>query len=331
MTTAVRGNQDPIIVSLRSGNDSLDEEFIRKRCPGESLSQPGYELRVNSKEPADVVIILGHLRKDEKLTARPGYVFRWDQEPQSRVPFSRTIDRFYTHLSDPGNARIVPSPPILDWYVDRSYDALANDVEPLKTETLSVIASTMTKLAGHRARGALAEAIAKEIPVAHLYGRGRERELSDKAEGLFPYRYSVAVENTSRPHYWTEKISDCFVSLTVPFYFGAPNITEYFPEEALIPIPVDDPERAIAIIRETLHRDDYEARLPALREAKRLVLEKYSLHATIGRIVSEEADLIRSRPRRTRTLHGRLTRRLGWIRGKGIRVNLREQWAKRVG
>ena len=41
-------------------------------------------------------------------------------------------------------------------------------------------------------------------------------------------KYSIAIENQQLPNMVTEKIIDCFASKTIPIYWGAPNIGDYF-------------------------------------------------------------------------------------------------------
>lgn len=47
-------------------------------------------------------------------------------------------------------------------------------------------------------------------------------------ELLFESMFSVIVENEAEPNWFTEKIIDAFRTYTVPIYFGAPNIGDYF-------------------------------------------------------------------------------------------------------
>jgi hypothetical protein len=94
---------------------------------------------------------------------------------------------------------------------------------------------------------------------------------------LAPFRYSVAVENSRHDHYWTEKIADCFLAGTVPIYWGAPNIKDYFPVDAMIVIDSLDPVEVARIIKAEATPEGYQHRLPALREAKRRVLQEYNL------------------------------------------------------
>ncbi len=57
----------------------------------------------------------------------------------------------------------------------------------------------------------------------------------DKISTIKDYRFVICYENTSdAPGYITEKIFDCFAAGVVPIYWGAPNVTEYIPEECFI-------------------------------------------------------------------------------------------------
>ena len=108
-----------------------------------------------------------------------------------------------------------------------------------------------------------------------LFGRGFT-PLADKWDGLAPYRYSIAVENYRGPDYWTEKIADCFLSWTMPIYYGCTNITDYFPPEAMVLIDIDDIEEAVDKIREAIAQDLWRKNLDAIEYARKLVLENTS-------------------------------------------------------
>jgi hypothetical protein len=51
---------------------------------------------------------------------------------------------------------------------------------------------------------------------------------NDDKINLFYSMYSVAIENSSIPNYFTEKLIDCLITKTIPIYWGCPNIDEYF-------------------------------------------------------------------------------------------------------
>lgn len=124
------------------------------------------------------------------------------------------------------------------------------------------------------------------MPEMHVYGRGA-RPLDDKAKALDAYRYSVAIENYIGPHHWTEKLSDAFLGLTLPFYAGCTNAADYFPAESFIPIDIKDPAGAARIIRQAILDKEYEKRLPAIMEARRRVLFEHNFFAVISREIEK--------------------------------------------
>jgi hypothetical protein len=92
--------------------------------------------------------------------------------------------------------------------------------------------------------------------------------------------YSVAIENSQLLGHITEKFTDCILSGTVPIYFGAPDIGDFYPKDSYIWLPIDSIEKSLSII-ENLSKDDYLKRIPALLEAQRRYIEFYSLSAFI--------------------------------------------------
>ena len=52
--------------------------------------------------------------------------------------------------------------------------------------------------------------------------------IKDKIEGLKDYRYHFVIENVRRDFWFTEKLIDCFVTGTIPIFWGCPGINGYF-------------------------------------------------------------------------------------------------------
>lgn len=187
----------------------------------------------------------------------------------------RSFDRVRTVQPDITHPRRAVGHTALPWYLGPGYDQLSSGDFPAKTDDISVICSNKAMIGGHRRRLRFVEQLLELSPMPR-FGRGF-RDLPDKWEGLAPFRYSVAVENSRHDHYWTEKIADCFLAGTVPIYWGAPNIRDYFPADAMIVIDTLDPVEVARIIKTEATPEAYQRRLPALREAKRRVLEEYNL------------------------------------------------------
>jgi Arc/MetJ-type ribon-helix-helix transcriptional regulator len=193
------------------------------------------------------------------------------------------------------HAGAIFSQPALVWFYGRGtelgrYDRLASlEYLPKSRDVSTVCSSKRQRHTLHRQRYDFVQALRIHLPDMDVFGHG-VRPISDKAEALDDYRYHIAIENHVGRHHWTEKLSDAFLGFCLPFYHGCPNVADYFPEDSFIPIDLKAPEAVARRIREAIESDEYTRRLPAIREARRLVLEKYGLFATVSRIVEERHD-----------------------------------------
>ena len=135
-----------------------------------------------------------------------------------------------------------------------------------KTKMVSLIASRKKSLKGHKLRHRIADWIRQNGIEADLMGRGY-RAFEDKAEGLAPYRYSVVIENSRESGYFTEKIIDALLLETVPIYWGAPDIGEYFDTTGML---VCQSEADIQQAVRSLTEADYQSRFDAIQRNKRI-------------------------------------------------------------
>jgi len=191
--------------------------------------------------------------------------------------------RVYTHHIPCDDPRYFISHPALPWHVNKSFDELSQMAIPEKSKDLSWIVGNALSIPGHLKRLSFLNFIRDKSPFEmDLYGRA-VRVIEDKWDGLAPYKYSLAVENTRTSDYWTEKIADCFLSWTIPFYYGCTNLEEYFPEESFIRIDLDHPENAVKTIQSALQNREWEKRLPALQAAREKVLNRYQLFPFLTR------------------------------------------------
>ena len=174
------------------------------------------------------------------------------------------------------------APPVGKWYYGEVADALRHVLPPEKdAQACLFLSDKRMSHTLHRKRFGFQETLTRLLPALDVYGRGI-RYVEKKAQCLDRYRYTIAMENHIGPHHWTEKLSDSFLGYCLPFYCGCPNAAAYFPEESFIPIDIDDPHAAADTIRESMERNEYERRLPAIIEARRRVIEEYNLVNLIG-------------------------------------------------
>lgn len=175
-------------------------------------------------------------------------------------------------------------------------EELAAKPEPVKTELVSNVCSRkLLRHTNHYMRHRLLEYLLAHLPGFVRKGQGI-CEISHKYEALDSFRYHVAIENTLQPYHWTEKLADPILCLSLPFYAGDPMLERVLPPRSFIRIPVDNPPEALRIIQEAIANDEYTKRLPALREARRLILERYNLYSQVLQVIREHED--RAEPER---------------------------------
>ena len=99
-----------------------------------------------------------------------------------------------------------------------------------KTKLVSIISSNKKQTEGHRFRHDIIDKLQNKIDV---YGRVYN-PIDYKLEGLKDYQFHIVIENTKRDYWFTEKLIDCFVTGTVPIYWGCPSIGDFFNTNGMI-------------------------------------------------------------------------------------------------
>ncbi len=298
---------------------------LLRQTPGGKGIWDGIQFTTSDVEDCDALVMLNtHMKHAVRARCPKGRVWALMQEPYARgvtdwmAEGHEAIDRVYTNYIPSSDPKYIASQPAVPWHVNRTFDELTTCSVPEKSRKLSWIVGNFNDLPGHLKRGVFLRALkADESLDIDLFGRAI-RFIDDKWDGLAPYRYSIAAENTFWPDYWTEKIADCFLSWTVPFYYGCQNLEKYFPADSFIRIDIERPEEAISTIRRYMAEDDWERRLPALEEARRRVLFEYQIFPHLTGLLNNDTDNVGMRasvtiPPYRRSFKARLWRRVGRI------------------
>ncbi len=198
------------------------------------------------------------------------------------------VSRFYTNseslLLRGGIYR--PSPPYVHFLTGKTWDFLNAASLPDKKITLGIIASDLDTLEGHKTRmGFLKEIDASDIDCV-IWGRGVKLKQFRKYQGFAlnkwdvhaNCRYSIVIENSVSPWYWSEKVADALLGYSLPFYHGCQELAKFLPSNSFIPIDINKSD-CVEGIREILKSAPYEDRLPAVIAARHLLLEKENLYA----------------------------------------------------
>lgn len=127
-----------------------------------------------------------------------------------------------------------------------------------KTKNLSIIASEKRNTYGHKLRHDIIEK--SRTLFDGIYGRAYQ-PVKNKITALKDYRFSVTIENENSEDAFTEKLIDCFVTGTIPIYYGTPNIGKYFNIDSILTINnIDDFDKITHYICE----DYYQSKITAI-------------------------------------------------------------------
>lgn len=99
-----------------------------------------------------------------------------------------------------------------------------------KTKLVSTIASAKRMTHGHLLRHQSIYTYRNKMDV---YGRGYN-PVEYKLDALKDYAFSLTIENTKKDFYFTEKLIDCFMTGTLPIYWGCPSISKFFNTDGMI-------------------------------------------------------------------------------------------------
>jgi len=127
-----------------------------------------------------------------------------------------------------------------------------------KSKMISIISSNKTQTNGHRLRHEIVNQLNGKIDV---YGR-TYNPIDYKLDGLKEYKFHIVVENTKRDYWFTEKLIDCFVTGTIPIYWGCPSIGDFFDTNGMI---IFDNVGELVDIINNLSIDDYIKRLESIK------------------------------------------------------------------
>lgn len=176
----------------------------------------------------------------------------------------------------------------LPWHVNKGYSELSSlKAEAItKADRVSWITSKYSHKSGQRLRLDFLKYLQQVQFDFDLFGKGFQ-PIEDKFDGIAPYRYSLALENYATDHYWTEKIADCYLSWTMPVYYGCRNIFKYFPEESMIHIDPKKPAQSLEKIQQAIADKAWEKHLDAIGHARQLILNQYQLFPWIKHLAEK--------------------------------------------
>ena len=258
--------------------------------PSGSMNYDGVEFVTEASDDIDVVVICNYPTEKLELSVAPNNIFHVHQEPGDKLyhgfMFNNVVGKKCSHLLDAD----IPTHPCLNWLVNKTYDELSNQDTSLTTVTndkqklFSGVISGHNALPGHYFRLQLLEKI-KENSQIDLFGK-RHNFIPDKWDALYPYQYSLAMENSHQSDYWTEKIMDCYLACTMPVYYGCSNIDKYFPKQSYISLDANNLDYSITEVKEKMASNYFAENYQYILEARELCLMRYSTAPGLSNLIN---------------------------------------------
>lgn len=131
-----------------------------------------------------------------------------------------------------------------------------------KTKGISILSSDKEMCDMHKLRIEVSR-YCKKTGIADAYGTFDGGHYCLVDDTLREYRYSIIIENDISDYFYTEKITNCFASQTIPIYMGASQIDQFFNMDGIINIEKDDLDH-LDVFLEQCTEKYYEEHLPAI-------------------------------------------------------------------
>lgn len=101
------------------------------------------------------------------------------------------------------------------------------------------------------------------------------------------YKYVFTVENSNESNYATEKIWESFITTSLAFYDGCPNLSDYINPLAYVAIDTTKKEETLQIMLEAIQSNLWLTRLPYIKEAKELTINEYGFFPLVDSIINK--------------------------------------------
>jgi hypothetical protein len=314
------------------------EHSLVRQTPGLSGQWKGHEFFINQPiRDCDAWLVFGGIARSDWARCPPERTIFMMPEPPTIAEYNEDfIAQFaaiITSQPDIRHRRVFLQQPCIPWYVgiifdssgkvgyQKTYDDFRSMASIPKQKLISIVCSNKDSTEGHRRRLRLTAHLQRSFSgQIDVFGAGFNH-VRDKWDAIAPYKYHIAIENSSFPHYWTEKLADSFLGGAFPFYWGCTNLSSYFPSESFQWINRDDPDEVVSVIQDAIRRDTYASSVPSITKSRECILERYNFFPAVVDVISQidagEMQTMKIRPSSdyTETLIRRIWNKgRSWIR-----------------
>lgn len=185
------------------------------------------------------------------------------------------------------------------WQLETTYTQFKNTFHIPKTQIISSICSSKYFDPGHIKRIDFLKFIERkndDLVQVHIYNHDNDQHFKNykgkhspnKDAGMMPYKYYFMPENNEEHNFITEKIWEPLLCECLCFYWGCPNISDWFDSRCYILLDMDDFEKSFNIVRDAIANDEWAKRLDIIRREKQKVLDYYNFFPTVERIIKQD-------------------------------------------
>ena len=186
--------------------------------------------------------------------------------------------------------------PLRWWYgsnwssggVNQDYDSLVSLKVPEKTKKLCCVLSNKEMTEGHSLRKQFTQNFINKYDF-DLYGsvsfKNCEIPNNDKFSVIKQYKYCLGFDNQDFiKDFFGTQCTDTILAWTVPIFWCGQDLSKYLPEGSFIQFNARDLNEIDRII-DIIENDDYQARIPALKEAREYLLNQHNFFPTIKKVI----------------------------------------------
>jgi hypothetical protein len=218
----------------------------------------------------------------------------WDSFPDVKFKFKPAL----------GNTHLCAS-----WTSTISYDEMAQMEWKPRNKKLCVVMSSKNFCWGHNARLDFVRRYCQKYPdTLDIYGKGMQEwcayygldshyrgstvfgQDDSKHTWISRYSYSLSLENGLLDGFFTEKFNDVAMAFAKPIFWGAPNMTDYFPADSFVYLDITSdtaPDDLHALIQQPISEKD----VKAMSRARQLIMNTWNEWPTIKRIIDTGSAL----------------------------------------
>lgn len=243
-----------------------------------------YAITQHDYIPPTVKSLYGWICESRSIVPHVMNYIIWNHEKlKTRFQKIFVSDRTITEISD--LFIFCPAGSNLPWIPEHKYEIYE------KTKLASMVASAKRMTKSHALRHEYADKFKDKLDLfGGACGSPRLPETDvinpwfSKLNGLKDYMFSVVIENDFYDGYYTEKITDCFATGTIPVYLGNPAIIDIFNKDGIILL---DEKFDI----NSLTSDLYYSKMEAIKDNMERVKNLENSDDTLWRLINESRSI----------------------------------------